>query len=202
MDELKDKNAGDASDASEDEASSGKKSRLSKRTIIMALSGFIALALIIASAFAYRSHVQQQEIATAQKKEQLAREAAALEQAREVAKAAGMESRRAHEAVMAASPPAAELVPPPAGGAETQDQAKQAETTKGDEVAAKHPRDEPVKATSEAAAGKEPKPAKTLEVSSPSAAGGCTVTGDRAEDYGKALGRCLEEFNRLEGRKP
>ena len=26
--------------------------------------------------------------------------------------------------------------------------------------------------------------------------------GQSAEDYGKALGRCLEEYNRLEGRPP
>jgi hypothetical protein len=39
-------------------------------------------------------------------------------------------------------------------------------------------------------------------VAAPNAAGGCALSGGKAEDYGKALGKCLEEFNRLEGRKP
>jgi FtsZ-interacting cell division protein ZipA len=214
MEELKDKEEGAASEVPEGEASAGGKFRLTRRAMIIALSALAVLMLMVGGFFAYRASVQQEAAAT-QKKERLAREAAAEAAEREKAKAFAAESRRAHEALMAASPLAAELAPPPAKEADSQDGAKNPES------AAKAP--EPVSESAKTAspkpapdaelakaasapgvapASKAAAPAKTLEVSAPTAVGGCTVSGGRAEDYGKALGRCLEEFNRLEGRKP
>ena len=204
MEELKDKGAEDASEVPEGEVSAGGKFRLTRRTMIIALSAFVVVALIVGGIFAYRASVQQ-AAAIAQKKERLAREAAAEAAELERAKAFAAESRRAHEALMAASPPAAELAPPPAKEADSQDSAKNPEAA----AKAPEPASEKVKAASlksvpdaEPAKAASAAPAKSLEVSAPTAAGGCTVSGGRAEDYGKALGRCLEEFNRLEGRKP
>ena len=214
MEELKDKGAGDASEVPEGEVSAGGKFRLTRRTMIIALSAFVVLALIIGGIFAYRASVQQ-AAAAAQKKERLAREAAAEAVAeaaeRERAKAFAAESRRAHEALMAASPPAAELAPPPAKETDAQDGAKNSESAaKAPELVSESAKAASLKPTPDAElakaasapASKAAAPAKTLEVSAPTAVGGCTVSGARAEDYGKALGRCLEEFNRLEGRKP
>lgn len=215
MEELKDKGAGDASEAPAGEASAGRKFQLAKRTLIIGISVIVVLVLMVAGFLTYRSNVQQQEAAAAQKKERLAKEAAAEAAAQEEARVLAAESRRAHEALMAASPPAAELARPPAKEADTQDKAKNPEAATNvpepvsDKTKAEVPKlasdTEPAKAASVAGgvpAGKTTAPAKTLEVTAPTAVGGCTVSGGRAEDYGKALGRCLEEFNRLEGRKP
>lgn len=214
MEELKDKGAGDASEVPEGEVSAGGKFRLTRRTMIIALSAFVVLALIVGGIFAYRASVQQ-AAATAQKKERLAREAAAEAAELERAKAFAAESRRAHEALMAASPSAAELAPPPAKETDAQDGAKNSESaakapepvSESAKVASPKPTPDAELAKAASAPGVAPAskaaaPAKTLEVSAPTAVGGCTVSGGRAEDYGKALGRCLEEFNRLEGRKP
>ncbi|MCK6405847.1 MAG: hypothetical protein L6Q60_07500 [Rhodocyclaceae bacterium] len=85
----------------------------------------------------------------------------------------------------AASPPAPIAAPPPAASAAPVPAAS---------AAAKPPANAPQTTRAPTASR------GTGEVATPDAAGGCTLSGQVAEDYGKALARCLEEYNRLEGR--
>lgn len=77
----------------------------------------------------------------------------------------------------AASPPAPSAAPVPAASAAAKPPANAPQTTRAPTASR-----------------------GTGEVATPDAAGGCTLSGQAAEDYGKALARCLEEYNRLEGR--
>jgi cytoskeletal protein RodZ len=209
MEELKKDDLEDASAATEagGEPGEGRRFRLSKRTLILGGAGLLILVLIVSGVFAYRASVKQKEVAQAQaevKKRELAlREEAAKREAEE-ARMRAEAGRKAHEEIMAASPPAASL-PPPLKENAVSAALPAVAGSESSKLAA------PVTAEKAAAASAEKTPAlpesnKTeakpaQEVAEPAAAGGCTLSGGSPGDYGKALGRCLEEFNRLEGRK-
>ena len=117
MEELKKDDLEDASAATEagGEPGEGRRFRLSKRTLILGGAGLLILVLIVSGVFAYRASVKQKEVAQAQaevKKRELAlREEAAKREAEE-ARMRAEAGRKAHEEIMAASPPAASLPPP------------------------------------------------------------------------------------------
>lgn len=210
MEELKKDAPGDASDATEagSEPVESRRFRLSKRTLILGGAGLLILLLIVSGVFAYRASVTKKEAAQAQaevKKRELAlREEAAKREAEE-ARVRAEAGRKAHEKIMAASPPAASLPPPLKENAAS----AALPAVAGSDSSPPAMPEVAEKAASAASAEKTPalpesnkteaKP--TPEVAEPAAAGGCTLSGGSPGDYGKALGRCLEEFNRLEGRK-
>lgn len=210
MEEMKETAGADAADATSGE---GKKKfslpPISKRTLILGGAGLLVLALAVASGLAYRASAQKAkaaaEAAAVLKKEKAAREAA--EQAEMVQR--GEEARRSHQEILEASnhsPARAET----AGGATVSDPVVAPE--KADAKA--DMQDKPVPPATSTTGAKKPEntevrppavaaPGKTgSDAAVPDATGGCTLSGKSAEDYGKALGRCLEEYNRLEGRPP
>ena len=210
MEEMKETAGADAADATSGE---GKKKfslpPISKRTLILGGAGLLALALAVAGGLAYRASAQKAkaaaEAAALLKKEKAAREAA--EQAEMVQR--GEEARRSHQEILEASnhsPARAET----AGGVTVSDP-----VVAPDKADAKADmQDKPVAPATSATGAKKPEntevrppavaaPGKAgSDAVVPDATGGCTLSGKSAEDYGKALGRCLEEYNRLEGRPP
>lgn len=219
MEELKDKPEDAGTEAGEGEETGGRKFRLSKRAIISGAACLLVLSLIVAGIFAYRSSVRQKETVQAQKRERVAREAAAKETEKQESLARAKELHRAHEEVLATpsalpgifSSPAREAAPtpvlvekPPAPAvavANPQPRATEHQAPEPKKPEAKPTADKAAASPKTKAAEKE-SPAESLGVAAPNAAGGCALSGGKAEDYGKALGKCLEEFNRLEGRKP
>ncbi len=206
MEEMKEAASADAADATSDE---GKKKfslpPISKRALILGGAGLLVLALAVAGGLAYRASVQKAkaaaEAAAVLKKEKAAREAA--EQAEMVQR--GEEARRSHQEILEASnhsPARAE----PAGGAAVSDPAVAPDKADVQDkpavpatsaTGARKPENTEVRPPAVAAPGKA-----ASDAAVPDATGGCTLSGKSAEDYGKALGRCLEEYNRLEGRPP
>lgn len=206
MDEMKETAGADAADATSDE---GKKKfslpPISKRTLILGGVGLLVLALAVAGGLAYRASAQKAkaaaEAAAVLKKEKAAREAA--EQAEMVLR--GEEARRSHQEILEASnhsPARTE----PAGGAAVSDPAVAPDKADVQDkpavpatsaTGARKPENTEVRPPAVAAPGKT-----ASDAAVPDATGGCTLSGKSAEDYGKALGRCLEEYNRLEGRPP
>lgn len=206
MEEMKEAASADAADATSDE---GKKKfslpPISKRALILGGAGLLVLALAVAGGLAYRASVQKAkaaaEAAAVLKKEKAAREAA--EQAEMVLR--GEEARRSHQEILEASnhsPARTE----PAGGAAVSDPAVAPDKADVQDkpavpatsaTGARKPENTEVRPPAVAAPGKA-----ASDAAVPDATGGCTLSGKSAEDYGKALGRCLEEYNRLEGRPP
>ncbi len=206
MEEMKEAASADAADATSDE---GKKKfslpPISKRALILGGAGLLVLALAVAGGLAYRASVQKAkaaaEAAAVLKKEKAAREAA--EQAEMVQR--GEEARRSHQEILEASnhsPARTE----PAGGAAVSDPAVAPDKADVQDkpavpatsaTGARKPENTEVRPPAVAAPGKA-----ASDAAVPDATGGCTLSGKSAEDYGKALGRCLEEYNRLEGRPP
>ena len=206
MEEMKEPASADAADATSDE---GKKKfslpPISKRALILGGAGLLVLALAVAGGLAYRASAQKAkaaaEAAAVLKKEKAAREAA--EQAEMVLR--GEEARRSHQEILEASnhsPARTE----PAGGAAVSDPAVAPDKADVQDkpavpatsaTGAKKPENTEVRPPAVAAPGKA-----ASDAAVPDATGGCTLSGKSAEDYGKALGRCLEEYNRLEGRPP
>ena len=206
MEEMKEAASADAADATSDE---GKKKfslpPISKRALILGGAGLLVLALAVAGGLAYRASAQKAKAATEAaavlKKEKAAREAA--EQAEKVLR--GEEARRSHQEILEASnhsPARTE----PAGGAAVSDPAVAPDKADVQDksavpatsaTGAKKPENMEVRPPAVAAPGKA-----ASDAAVPDATGGCTLSGKSAEDYGKALGRCLEEYNRLEGRPP
>lgn len=206
MEELKNAetaNEGDAAEAA-DAPAGGRRFRLSKRTLIIAGAVLLVLLLIASGILVYQANARQKAVAAekalAEKRERVLREEAEKLEAM-AAQALAEKSRKAHEEIMAASPPAASLPPPPvkdgatptatpavAGG----ESVKPATNVTAENL--------PAMAVPAPSDSNKEEPKKVPEVAAPGAAGGCTLSGGSPEDYGKALGRCLEEFNRLEGR--
>lgn len=210
MEEMKEAAGADAAEATSGE---GKKKfslpPISKRTLLLGGAGLLVLALAVAGGLAYRASVQKAkaaaEAAAVLKKEKAAREAA--EQA-EMAQR-GEEARRHHQEILEASLPSPARAETAGGAAGTDpvvasDKAD-AKADVQDKLAtpatgatdAKKPENTEVRPPAVAAPGKA-----ASDAAVPDAAGGCTLSGKSAEDYGKALGRCLEEYNRMEGRPP
>lgn len=230
MEEMKEAASADAADATSDEGK--KKFSLppiSKRALILGGAGLLVLALAVAGGLAYRASAQKAkaaaEAAAVLKKEKAAREAS--EQAEMVQR--GEEARRSHREIMEGamtlpqkssgeSPAAlsAVAVGAPRIAAEEVHKAESKVAAQPDALPEKQKADNATNVDSKTSSGRPEKgestasraaaPAGPSKISSetivPDAAGGCTLSGKSAEDYGKALGRCLEEYNRLEGRPP
>jgi hypothetical protein len=223
MEELKE-TAGDPSSGSDAPAESGRRfalPKLSKRALIIA--GLVVLVLFIAATagMLYRSAAQKKQAAvelTRQKAEQMAK-------AHEESAVKAAELKRAHQEIMAGS--VAAPVPPHAANGAAAASATDfaaavvsgtavasvlapaaapatlsAELAKPASVVPATPPTGPPAATRAAATAAAPRKAESAAVKAPDAAGGCAVSGQDAADYGKALAKCLEEFNRLEGRSP
>ncbi len=196
--------------------------KMSRRTLI--IGGLVVLVLFVAvtAGMLYRSGVQKKQAAAElarQKAEQVAK-------AQEEGAAKAAELKRAHQEIMEGSTPL--LVPQRAASgavavsttdvaaavSETAvvpaDARAVAPATLSSELAkptsavpAASPGRPPAatKATTSAETASSPRKAESA-VKAPDATGGCAVSGQGAVDYGKALAKCLEEFNRLEGRSP
>ena len=214
MEEMKETAGADAADATSGE---GKKKfslpPISKRTLILGGAGLLVLALAVAGGLAYRASAQKAkaaaEAAAVLKKEKAAREAA--EQAEMVQR--GEEARRSHQEILEASnhsPARTET----AGGVTVSDPVVAPDKADAKADAKADMQDKPVAPATSATGAKKPENAEVRppavaapgkagsDAAVPDATGGCTLSGKSAEDYGKALGRCLEEYNRLEGRPP
>lgn len=223
MEELKDKPEEAGTEGEPGAGISLGKFRLPKRTVILGAVGLLVLSLVVAGILSYRSSVRQKEAVQAQKREQKAREAAARETEEQESTARAKELHRAHEEVLATpsalpgifSSPAREAAPtpvlvekPPAPAvavANPQPRATEHQAPEPKKPEAKpeaKPTADKAAASPKTKAAEKEAPAEPSGVVAPTAAGGCALSGGKAEDYGKALGKCLEDFNRLEGRKP
>jgi len=224
MEELKQATA-DSSSAGEVPAEGARRfamPKLSKRTLIIA--GLVVLSLVIAvtAVMLYRSSAQKKQAAA-----ELARhKAEQVAKAQEEGAAKAAELKRAHQEIMEGSTPLP--VPQRAGSgaaaisatdvaaavseaavvpADARAEAPAALSPELARPASAVPAASPVrpsaatKATTSAETASSPRKAESA-VKAPDAAGGCAVSGQGAADYGKALAKCLEEFNRLEGRSP
>lgn len=189
-------------DAAENGGEAKSRFVLPKRVFLLALAGFaLLLALIVAGGVAYysKSKAQEQVRAEAQEKARAERAQAAAEAAaRDAENQARLEAaRKAHEEILESGtslPAPVEVpaqVPAKAAAAELPFPEKHVEKRVAEN-----------KAPESKVTGK-PVPAEKGERASvivPGPGGGCSISGSNPPDYGKALGRCLEEFNRLEGR--
>lgn len=174
---------------------------LSRRTRILAVAGFLTLVLAVGGLFAYRAGAEKKkavaELAAQAKRE---REVRAADERAEMARLAE-EMRRSHREILETSPPASALAPAAAPALK--------ETAALPPLAAPMPPPEPAAAATALPAkvpvaaeapAREPTKKAAAAVVAPEASGGCTLSGKAADDYGKALARCLEEYNRIEGR--
>jgi hypothetical protein len=216
MEELKDKPEESGAEVEPGEGIRLGKFRLPKRTVILGAIGLVALSLVVAGIFAYRSSARQKAVVQAQKQERVARETAAKEQEKQESVSRAKELHRAHEEVLANpsalpgifSSPARPLLPKPevsekpSAPAAVNPIPPAAEQNTAEKKTAAKPLVEKTAAASKEKVAEKETAAEKLGVAAPNAAGGCALSGGKAEDYGKALGKCLEEFNRLEGRKP
>lgn len=198
--------------------------QLSKRTLLLIGAGVLLLIIAIAAALSYRAVAAKKEAAKqlAEKtlRERQEGERKAAEAAAEMAKA-GEEARERHRRILDQSAmPASVPAPVEAAAAVSAVAVVPAVTPsapaslsaeKPVPIAAPPPAASAAPVPAASAAAKPPANAPqttraptasrgTGEVATPDAAGGCTLSGQAAEDYGKALARCLEEYNRLEGR--
>lgn len=198
--------------------------QLSKRTLLLIGAGVLLLIIAIAAALSYRAVAAKKEAAKqlAEKtlRERQEGERKAAEAAAEMAKA-GEEARERHRRILDQSAmPASVPAPVEAAAAVSAVAVVPAVTPsapaslsaeKPVPIAAPPPAASAAPGPAASAAAKPPANAPqttraptasrgTGEVATPDAAGGCTLSGQAAEDYGKALARCLEEYNRLEGR--
>lgn len=198
--------------------------QLSKRTLLLIGAGVLLLIIAIAAALSYRAVAAKKEAAKqlAEKtlRERQEGERKAAEAAAEMAKA-GEEARERHRRILDQSAMPASVPAPVEAAAAVSAVAVVPAVTPSAPVSLSAEKPVPIAAPPPAAsaapvpaasaAAKPPANAPqttraptasrgTGEVATPDAAGGCTLSGQAAEDYGKALARCLEEYNRLEGR--
>lgn len=198
--------------------------QLSKRTLLLIGAGVLLLIIAIAAALSYRAVAAKKEAAKqlAEKtlRERQEGERKAAEAAAEMAKA-GEEARERHRRILDQSAMPASVPAPVEAAAAVSAVAVVPAVTPSAPASLSAEKPVPIAAPSPAAsaapvpaasaAAKPPANAPqttraptasrgTGEVATPDAAGGCTLSGQAAEDYGKALARCLEEYNRLEGR--
>lgn len=195
MEQLKSGEAGGADDQADVPAADAALPiwrRLPRRLLFFAAAGVLLVALLVAGVFAYRDNVKRREVEAAlqQQRAQAAAAAEAAAEAEAVAQAErGRKAHAAHDAILAASPPLASLPP-----------LKKPEVTPPVVTPSAGTENAVAVITPPPAADKpEPEPAA---VTAPTATGDCTLTGGNPAAYGEALSRCLQEFNRLEGRKP
>jgi hypothetical protein len=210
MEELKNAESANEADAVEavDAPADGRRFRLSKRTLVIAGVVLLVLVLIVSGILVYQANARQKAAAAekvlVEKRERAQREEAEKLEAA-AAQALAEKSRKAHTEIMTASPLAASLPPPPVKDVAAP---AAAQATPGGEgvkpataATAEKPQATAMPAPASADSSNKEAAKKVPEIAAPGAAGGCTLSSGSPEDYGKALGRCLEEFNRLEGRK-
>lgn len=166
---------------------------LPRRTFLLALAGLaVLLALIVAGGVAFNSHskVQAAERAAAQERARAARAQAVANSADNLAQLEA--ARRAHQEILetGSSEPAMASVPSPTVEAALPPALQKA----------LRPAPAPVPQAVGKTAETRPAPAKREAAAAAVPAAGCSLGGGNPQDYGKALGRCLEEFNRQEGR--
>ncbi|MBI2306842.1 MAG: hypothetical protein HYU78_06015 [Rhodocyclales bacterium] len=190
-------------DAAENGGEAKRRFVLPKRVFLLALAGIaLLLALIVAGGMAYYSKSKAQDQVRAEAQERMRAEraqAAAQAAVQEAENRARLEAaRKAHREILESGTSAPAVVEVPV-------QPTAAEPPLPEKVVEKQVAEKKV-AEMKADANKRPEkplPAEQREQSSvivPGPGGGCSISGSNPPDYGKALGRCLEEFNRLEGR--
>ena len=176
---------------------------LPRRTFLLALVGIVVLlALIVAAGVAFYSKSKAQAALRAEAQERARSErmqAAELAAARAAENLAKLEAaRQAHREILeSATPvpaPAVVESPLPASAPAPMPPSVNVPAAPSSAVAEPSP---PKAAARKKAAPESPEQAPAIV---PGPAGGCSISGSNPQDYGKALGRCLEEFNRLEGR--
>lgn len=197
--------AGSTDTVAENAVGASRRFRLPPRTLLLVVAGLLLLAVIAAGSWAYLAKSQRPEKVAATQgkaaeakatrdKATQARAAAEWEaQVRAAENVVQLEAaRRAHAAIMAADTPsvvgaaaglsavATSVVAPapaaPAGAAAPSGTAAPA-------------------AKSETVAAEPAAPAGETPALGPD---GCTLSGSSPQEFGTALGRCLEEFNRME----
>lgn len=200
MQELKETGGHEVGEAVAADSVGGRKfalPQLSKRTILLLVAGLVTLILIVTAVFAYRASSEKAKVAAVAaekaKRDKAEQDKREEENRAEMARAA-QEARRSHSEIMEASPSAA-VRPEAAKAAVAERDGVASASAEIKPAAAGADVDGKVSGSSRGEALKSPP-----VVAAPDAAGGCTLSGKSAEDYGKALGRCLEEYNRLEGR--
>lgn len=173
--------------------------------LLIVIGTLVFLTIGVVAAVAYKSAATKKRHVEAQEEQRVisgaVRDAEAIVERKEI--------RKAHQAIMSGSPsetPAAEVAADrkaeAAVPAEAEVPVKAEAVAKVDTVAKAAETEKPAEAVPAATpparvARNAPRKTNPPAVG---AAGNCNLSGATAEDYGKALGRCLEEFNRLDGR--
>lgn len=198
--------AGSTDAVADDTAGAGSRFRLPPRTLLLVVAGVLLLIGIAAGSWAYLANSQRQAKIDATRTAAVRDKAAQARQQEEwAAQVRAAENivrleaaRKAHEAIMAGETSAvvdtvaAVAAVGPAGLSAAATSAV-APDRPGAAVAAATPGTAaPAKATEAAAAAGAPAQAPALGPD------GCTLSGSSPQEFGTALGRCLEEFNRME----
>ena len=180
--------------------------------LLIVIGTLVFLTIGVVAAVAYKSAATKKRHVEAQEEQRVisgaVRDAEAIVERKEI--------RKAHQAIMSGSPsetPAAEVAADRKAEAAVPAEAEvsvKAEAVAKVDTATKAPVAKAAETDKPAAAEKPTEAAPPARVArnaprktnppAVGAAGNCNLSGATAEDYGKALGRCLEEFNRLDGR--
>ncbi|HEX5804097.1 MAG TPA: hypothetical protein VFY24_13810 [Azospira sp.] len=191
--------AGNTDAVADATAGAGRRFRLPPRTLLLVAAGLLLLVVIVAGSWAYVANSQRQA------KIEAARAAAARDQAAQARKeeewAAQVRAaenivrleaaRKAHAAIIDADTPAA------GGGigAAALSAAATSVVAPAAPAAAAVPPGKAALAAKRETAAAPAAPAGEAPALGPD---GCTLSGSSPQEFGTALGRCLEEFNRME----
>lgn len=182
---------------------------LKKRWLLVVVGVLALLTLLVVGVVAFKASSAHKKNVEAQEEKRAV--SGAVKDAETIV--ARKETLKAHQAILENSP----SVPPPAQEinepAVVEAPAPPAAKEKPEPAAVAKAEPQPVKlpaAAATAAKEESPPPAAAKPVKRaeskvaklPATAGNCMLSGRSAEDYGQALSRCLEEFNRLDKRTP
>lgn len=193
--------AGSKDAVADDTVGAGSRFRLPPRTLLLVVAGVLLLIGIAAGSWAYLANSQRQAKIDATRAAAVRDKAAQARQQEEwAAQVRAAENivrleaaRKAHEAIMAGGTSA--VVDTVAAVAAVGPAGLSAAATSA--VAPDRPGAAVAAATPGTAA-----PAKATEAAAAQAPAlgpdGCTLSGSSPQEFGTALGRCLEEFNRME----
>lgn len=199
----------ETTEAAAEPAPEGLVAALKKRWLLVAVSAVALLALLVVGAVAFKASSAHKKNVEAQEEKRVV--SGAVKDAEAIV--ARKETLKAHQAILegsAAAPPAAEAgkavaeeapVPPPAA----EEKPEPAAPDKAAPPPAMPPAAAATASKEEAPPPAPPKSVKRAENKAaklPATSGNCMLSGRAAEDYGQALSRCLEEFNRLDRRTP
>lgn len=187
-----------------------RRFRLPPRTMALAAAGFLLLVAFAVGGWAYLAQGERRQAERERAEAQARRQAENDAVANSPENLSQLEAaRRAHAEIMAADAPAPAVAAPPAAVVAPEAGSGEAPAGKAAADASRAPVPEPAPAL--VAPLQPPKaPAPTVvpvrEGPTPSVAndppalgpGGCTLNGGNGAGFGTALGRCLEEFNRIE----